>query len=101
MVLFTRRSTPKPGKYFDAIKWAKEVADYVNTNYGTNLFVYSQRYGENPIGTIFWVGSFETTSSFEEISMNLGQDEGYITKIGPGSELIVGGTTYDNFLDKQ
>lgn len=101
MVLFTRRSTPKPGKFLDAIKWAKEIADYVNDNYGTNLSVYTQRYGENPIGTIFWVGSFENTSSFEEISMKLGQDEAYISKGALGSELMVEGSAYDNFLDKQ
>lgn len=33
--------------------------------------------------------------------MKLGQDEAYISKGALGSELMVEGSAYDNFLDKQ
>ena len=68
MVLFTRRTTARPGKFFDTIKWAKEIAEYINDKFGTSFSVYSQRYGENPAGTIFWVCSFDTMSASEDIT---------------------------------
>ncbi|MCE7733812.1 MAG: hypothetical protein GPJ54_02970 [Candidatus Heimdallarchaeota archaeon] len=100
MVLFTRRTTAKPGKYFDIIKWAKEIAEYVNNKHNISLSVYSQSYGENPNGTIFWTANVESMSAFEDVSNALIQDEGYLALLSKGIELYVGGTTYDNFLVK-
>jgi hypothetical protein len=100
MVLFTRRTTAKPGKFLDLVNWAKELAVYINEKFGTDFSVYSERYGGNPLGTIFWVGSFESMSKYEEFGEKLLQDDGYMSRLPGGVEMIVGGASFDNILEK-
>lgn len=100
MVYFTRSATPKPGKFVDALKWAKETADYVNNKYDTKFNVYTQRYGEKPVGTVFWVSEYENVSKIEEIGNQLLEDQDYLKSLDGFASLFVEGTTYDSILDK-
>lgn len=100
MVLTTRRVTAKLGKFLDAVSWAKEVRDYINEKYDKDFTVYSERYGENALGTIFWVASFDSVQAIGEFNGKLLADEGYISKLAAASDLFVSGTTHDSVLDK-
>lgn len=100
MVYISRRATAKPGKIQDAVKWALEVADYINNKFETNLGVYTQRYGDNAVGTLYWVGKLESMAKYEELTNKLNEDEGYLTRIQEFVKLFVEGTTFDSLLDK-
>ena len=100
MVYISRRATAKPGKFKDAVKLALEVADYINNKLGTNLGVYTQRYGDNAVGTMYWVAKLESMAKYEELVKHLNEDEGYLEKLQRFAELFVEGTTFDSLLDK-
>lgn len=101
MVYFSRRATMKNGKAEDAIKWAKEVADYLNNKFGTKIGVYVQRWGDNPTGTIYWVGNLETMSKYLEFVEKINNDEGYIERLSNSVQFFVDGQMFDSILVKQ
>jgi hypothetical protein len=100
MVYFSRRATVKPGKFQDAIKWGKEVADYLNSKYGTKIGLYSQRLGDNPAGTVYWVANMETMTKYLELVENLNKDEGYLERLTNSIGMFVDGQTFDSVMDK-
>jgi len=40
MVRWTRSARIAPGKFMEAIRWAKEIAEYTNKKYGSQVTVY-------------------------------------------------------------
>ena len=100
MVYLTRRAGVKSGKFREAITWAKEVAEFVNNKYGTSFNVYSQIYGDQPVGTVFWVSKYESRSKIEEVANKLGEDQEYMGRLQGFAELFVEGTTHDSVLEK-
>ena len=101
MVYFSRRATAKMSKFQEAIKWGKEIADYLNNKYGLNIGVYTQRWGDNPTNTMYWVGNLESMSKYLEFVENLNKDEGYLEKLSAADSFLVDGGTFDSLLIKQ
>ena len=100
MVYASRRATIKLGKYQDALKWAKGIAEFLNKKYGTNYSVYTQLWGENPNSIIFWIGKYESMEQLLEISGKLNEDQEYITKLADSPSLFIDGSVYDSVLEK-
>ncbi len=100
MVYLSRRITAKTGKFQEAIKWGKEMADYLNNKYGTKFGVYGQRLGDNPINTIYWVANLESMSKYLELVKQVSEDKEYMERVSNSLSLFIDGTTFDSLLDK-
>ena len=56
--------------------WAKEVADYINTQYtGVNLSVYTARFGS--MNNIYWHADMKDLESLDQWQKQIGTDRGY------------------------
>ncbi|MHA2028727.1 MAG: hypothetical protein ACW99A_15025 [Candidatus Kariarchaeaceae archaeon] len=100
MVYLSRRTNAQQGKIQDALKWAKEMAEYINNKYETNFGVYFQRLGDNPIGTIYWVANLKSMAKYLELVDQLNADEVYLERVANAVSLFIGGTTFDSILEK-
>lgn len=100
MVYASRRVIVKMGKFQDALKWAKEIAEFLNKKYGTNYSVYTQLLGENPGNVIFWIGKYESIEQFLEVSGKLNEDQEYMAKLAITPTLFVDGSLHDSVLEK-
>ena len=71
-----RSSVILEGQLEGALKFAKEVTEYVNKNYpGLNVQVYREVVGEG--GKIHWFVNFENQEEADEFSQKISTDAGY------------------------
>ena len=96
MVRWTRSARIVPGKYLGAVQWAKEVAEYVNTKYKTQVSVYMDYFGE--YGTIRWFCDYPDLAAFEKLANQLITDQEYIGKLKSGTGLLTPGSAFDTVM---
>lgn len=97
MIRFQRTVRPRNGKNREAIAWAKEVAEYLNSHYKMGrIEVYTQRFGA--VGTIYWVIDVADMPALETFSSYLQQDTAYQTLLNKGNFLYIDGSVEDRIL---
>lgn len=97
MIRFQRTIRPRNGKTREAIAWAKEIADYLNTRYEVGrVEVYTQRFGR--VGAIYWVVDVADMPALETFASYLQQDSGYHNLLNKGNFLYVDGSVEDLVL---
>jgi hypothetical protein len=100
MVRFQRTAQPKSGKFLEAIQWAAEVAEYVNTNYSQmQLQVFTEQFGA--YGTIHWMFDAESLAVLDELVAPVLADQGYRAVVNKGAALIIDGSIKDTLLQLQ
>ena len=96
MILFTRSVGIAHGMQAGAIAQAKTVADFINKNYGMELYV-GLPIGGNPL-RITWAGRYENLAAMEDMFDKLAGDADYGALIAKGLDNYVSGTMEDRIL---
>ena len=96
MIRFQRSMRVRGGKH--ARRWAKELADYLETVHGEPpVRLFRSRYGN--ISTIHWVADFEDLAALEAWQRKVGADAAYRELINQSFDLVVDGSVEDTVLE--
>jgi hypothetical protein len=97
MVRFQRLGRAKNGKLLEAIRFAKEVAEYINTKYPpVSVQVYIVASGD--YGTIYWYADYRDFAAFESVSAQLRSDQGYWVIVNKAMEWFIEGCFHDTLM---
>ena len=97
MFRFHRISRAKPGKFPEAIQFAKEVAGYINTKYAPiSVQAYIEQFGD--IGTLHWHVDYDNLAAVEKINAQLLTDQGYWALLNKAADLFIEGSGHDTLL---
>jgi len=93
MVRWTRSARIAPGKFMEAIRWAKEIAEFTNKKYGSQVTVYLDSFGE--FGMLRWFADSADLATLEKQQHQLNVDKEYLQKVSRGTELVVLDSVFD------
>ena len=97
MIRHQRFGRAKVGKGREGLKFAKEIADFINTKYApVSVQVYTEVFGE--YNTIYWHTDHDDLSTLEEAHDKLIADPEYLAILNKGSDIFVEGTLQDKLL---
>lgn len=97
MFRFHRISRAKTGKFQDAVRWAKEVVEYLYTNYAPiSTQAYAELFGD--LNVIHWYTDFEDLATFERTNKQLLEDQGYRTLLNQANVLFIDGSAHDTLI---
>ena len=97
MYKFTRSGKIKGGSFPDAVRWAKEIAEYVTSKHSpVKVHVYTGMFGD--LNTIFWEIEHKDLASIESLSAKLVADQGYWAVVGKANGLFIDGTFHDSVM---
>lgn len=98
MVRFHRSARAAAGTTFpEVVQWAKEVADYVTSNYPeATILAFAEQYGA--VGTIHWYADYEDIATLDRVGSQLNTDEGYWAIMGKGTDLFIEGSVNDTVM---
>jgi len=97
MIRWTRSARIASGKYApQAIKWAKEIAEFGNKKYNIQLSVYMDSFGE--IGTIRWFCDFVDLATMGKALGQINKDQEYWQKVIQGSDFITQSSVCDTVM---
>jgi hypothetical protein len=82
----------------NATKWAKELANYMDTVYGKPpLQLFSSRFGN--VSTLCWFADFEDLAALEAWQRKVGADAGYRELVKKSFDIVIDGTVEDTILE--
>lgn len=97
MFRFHRTGHASRGKFLEALQWAKEVAEYINTNYSpVSVQAYSEVFGD--LGKVHWYADYEDLATIERINAQLQTDQGYQAMIKKSENLFIEGSGQDTLI---
>jgi hypothetical protein len=96
MMRFQRTMQVRRGNH--AMKWARELTDFVNTAYGNPLFtLFRSRFGN--LSTIYWVADFEDLNALETWQQKVGADRQYRELVKKSFAFVIAGSVEDTILE--
>lgn len=96
MIRFQRTMRVKGGRH--ATKWAKEIANYLDTVHGKPpVRLYRSRYGN--ISTLYWIADFDDLTALETWQRKVGADAAYRELINDSFDIVVDGSVEDTVLE--
>ena len=98
MIRWQRSIRSSGARSLEAVQWAKEVTDYVNSkqpNY--KLQVFSSRFGD--VNMLVWQVDFEDLVALDKYQQSFNTDQGYWELIKKATDLFLEGTTYDTAFE--
>ena len=94
MIRFWRSGQTKNGKFLDGVRFAKEVAEYINAKYApVSVQVYTELFGD--LNTIYWYADYKDLATIESINAQLLADQGYWAIVSKGTEWFIEGSFHD------
>jgi len=78
------------GKYPDAVKFAKEIAEYVNQTYPVELGVFMET-----DGTIYWMSDYKDYATYGQVRTQIATDQRYWEIVAGAAEVLVDGSITD------
>ena len=98
MVRFHRSARAAADTTFpEVVQWAKEVADYVTSNYPeATILAFAEQYGA--VGTIHWYADYEDIATLDQVGSQLLTAEGYWAVIATGTGLFIEGSAHDTVM---
>ena len=87
MVRWMRTARAMGTKVPQAIQWAKELAEYLNTKHGAQLTVYLDIFGEYP--TMRWFTDAESLAALEQRTAPIMADPGYWQFVAKTADLFI------------
>jgi len=97
MVRYERSARARNGKLLEAVKSAKEVAEYINAKYTSVSFqVFTERFGD--FGTISLQADYKDLASLESINAQILADQEYWSHLRKAADLLVEGSTREKLL---
>jgi hypothetical protein len=98
MIRFQRSIRVSRGRVLEAIEWAKEITEYINSkqpNFKAKAF--SSRFGD--ISTLVWQIDFDDLAALDKYEQFFNTDPGYWELIQKGNDFFVEGSIYDSAFD--
>jgi hypothetical protein len=98
MIRWQRTIRAKVGKGLEAVQWAKEVTNYVNSkqpDYKTQAF--SSTFGD--INLLVWHVDFEDLAALDKFSKFFETDQGYLELVRKAADLFIDGSVYDSAFE--
>ncbi len=97
MFRFQRSARAKVGKALEAVQFAKEVAEYINTKYApASVQAYTEQFGD--INTIYWYVDYKDLATIEGINTQLLADQGYWAIVNKAADLFIEGSLHDTLM---
>ena len=97
MYRFHRVSQSTTENFQEAARWAKQVAEYISTNYAPiTVQAYVELFGD--LNVIHWYGDFEDLASFERMNAGLQKDQKYGALLSKASDLFIIGSGHDSLV---
>jgi len=97
MIRFWRSGQTKNGKLLDGVRFAKEVAEYINAKYApVSVQVYTELFGD--LNTIYWYADYQDLATIESINARLLADQGYWAIVSKGTEWFIEGSFHDTLI---
>ncbi|MGO9005349.1 MAG: hypothetical protein ACLQIQ_07985 [Beijerinckiaceae bacterium] len=94
MITFVRTAVAQPGKIFDVLAVAKEIATLVTRVIGRDLAVSITVGGT--VGEIVWIAHYDSLAQLDEATVKLMADAEYRAVLKKVENLIVPGTIRDH-----
>lgn len=94
MIRFVRTASIGPGKFAEALAFAREIAEYMSKTYSVKLEVMMP-IGGNP-QRIAWRAEYASLGVFEELSSKIVADKKYWDIVSKGTTYFIAGTLNDN-----
>jgi NIPSNAP len=96
MIRWTRSARIAHGKFMEAIQWAKEIPEFINKKYGSQVTVYLDSFGE--FGTIRWFADYADLAALEKLNHQLMTDPEYLKRVMEGTDLVMPGSVFDTVM---
>ena len=98
MIRWQRSIRTARGRNNEAIQWAKEVTDYVNSIQPKHKAqAFSLRFGD--LGTLVWQADFDDLAALDKFQQAIGADQGYWDLVTKSTELFIEGTVHDTVYE--
>ena len=80
-----------------AVKWAKEIAEYLNTKYAAvSCQVYTEVLGD--LRVIYWYADYKDLATVESVLTQIMSDQGYWALVNKGVEFFIDGSFKDKLM---
>jgi len=97
MIRFQRSAKAKGGKFPQAILFAKEITEYLNTNYSAaSIQVFAEQFGNT--GTIYWCVDYEDLATIDGVNAQLMGDQEYWALVSKSPEFFIEGSIKDTLM---
>jgi hypothetical protein len=93
-MIFVRAATIAPGRFAEAMSFAREIASYVKSKAGVDVKVFSQLGGI--VGRIAWQAEFKSLAAYDQFLGQFEPDPGFQEMIKRAAPLFIGGETRDS-----
>jgi hypothetical protein len=81
-----------------AMNWARELTDYVNTTFGPPQFsLFRSRFGK--LSNICWTGDFQDLNALETWQHKVGADKSYREMVKKSFAFVIPGSVEDAVLE--
>jgi hypothetical protein len=97
MIRWTRKAQIAPGKFVQAVQFAKEIAELgKKISKSPSVSVYLDTFGE--VGTIRWFADFEDFAAWEKVANQLFANQEYLQKVNQAADLFIQGSASDTIM---
>jgi hypothetical protein len=93
-MLFVRTATISPGRFAEAMSFAREISSYVESKAGVKVKVFTQVGGT--AGRIAWQAEFKSLAAYDQFLGQFVPDAGYQEIIKKAAPLFIAGETRDS-----
>ena len=98
MIRWQRSIRSSGARNLEAVQWAKEVTDYVNSKHPNyKVQVFSSRFGD--VNMLVWQVDFEDLAALDKYQQSFNTDQGYWELIKKAAGLFIEGTTNDTVFE--
>ncbi|MGD8404967.1 MAG: hypothetical protein PVJ21_15000 [Anaerolineales bacterium] len=98
MIRWQRSIRARVGKGLEAVQWAKEVTDYVNSKQPDHeAQAFSSTFGD--INLLVWHVDFEDLAALDKFSKFFETDQGYLELVRKAADLFIDGSVYDSAFE--
>ena len=98
MIRWQRSIRAKGSKFLEALQWAKEVTEYVNSkqpNYKAQA--YTSAFGD--VNMLVWHVDFEDLADLDKYGKFFNMDQGYQALVKKAADLFIEGSLYDSVFE--
>jgi hypothetical protein len=96
MIRYQRSMQLKRGRH--ALRWAKELTDYMNTSLGgPALELFRSRFSN--VSTLYWIADFKDLAALQTWQRKVGTDPGYRELTNRSLDIVVDGSINDTVLE--
>lgn len=82
--------------FVEAVQWAKELAEYMNSTYSLSMQVYTEILGDSR--SIYWYIDHKSLAAVEEFGVKLLSDQKYSAMVDKGADFFIEGTFRDKIM---